>query len=77
MYTVKLQGNIPAEKYQMAVGLLRVIGLEVEQEETLQVPKNVLQEIEKGLDDVKNNNVIPSEIVHQKMQKYVQNSLDK
>ncbi len=41
------------------------------------VPKHVLQEIEKGLEDVKNGNVIPSELVHKQMGEYVQNRLDK
>ncbi len=40
------------------------------------VPDYVLQEIEKGLEDVKNGNVIESELVHKQMKDYVQNCLD-
>ncbi len=77
MYAVKLLGDIPQDKYQMAVALLRIIGLEVEQEETLQVPKKVLQEVEKGLEEAKNKNVIPSQTVHKQMQEYIKSYLNK
>ncbi len=74
METIQLQDNISSEQYEMAVRVLEAMNIKVYKKE--RVPNHVLQEIEKGLEDVKNGNVIPSEIVHKQMREYVQNCLD-
>ncbi len=74
MTTIQLQENISYEKYQMVIRLLEAIDIKVVKKE--QVPNYMLQEIEKGLEDVKKGNVISSELVHKQMKGYVQNCLD-
>ncbi len=76
MNVVQLHGNIPFEKYQMAVELLRVIGLEVQTEEITEkeeLPMNVIQGIEKGKKDIEQGRVIRSEDVRKKAQAICEN----
>ncbi len=61
------------------LGILKVFEVKdiVTNESKVKVPNYVLQEIEKGIEDSKNGNVIPSELVHKQMREYVQNRMDK
>ncbi len=60
------------------LGILKVLEVEniVTNENKVSVPKYVLKEIEKGIEDAKNGNVIPSELVYKQMREYVQSRLD-
>ncbi len=75
MYTIQLQKDTSFEQYQMAIRLLEAIDIKIAKKE--RVPEYVLHEIEKGLEDAENGNVIASDLVHKQMKDYVQNCLDK
>ncbi len=69
METVQLQGNIPFEKYEMAINLLRDIGLEVkinEPQEQEKLPAEVIENIEKGWQELRAGKGIKREDVQKK-----------
>ncbi|WP_460485669.1 hypothetical protein [Capnocytophaga sp. HP1101] len=66
MRNIQFNQELTTEQYQMAVRVLEAIGLDVQKNEALSLPLQVIEGIEQGWQELREGRGIPSAEVHKK-----------